>query len=586
MMLWYCWDSLPRSDANWKACVQGAERSKPQEAHSVWLLLAGGQVLRYPYMPMPPKRTRFERLREDAKTLLDENAAHLVGWRLRLHRFVHFWARVIRSFNRNQCPVKASSLAYATLLALVPMLAVVVGVTSTFLKQEGEDRIDQFIERFVASITPPDLLSTNVTSAATNVSVLVTNVAAPTSPEQVATGSAGVTNVVEISHKAEVTNLVVGPSFLRTEEVLQARRTIAKKLNESIQNTRSGTLGLTGSILLIFAAISMLSQVEVTFNDIWGVARGRGWFTRIILYWGVITLAPLLLVVALGLATGPHLENTRKLLAFSPLLENVMFQVLPIAVLSLLFSVFYMLMPNTRVNWRAALTGGLTAGVLFHLNNVLSVFYVSKIVTMSKMYGGLGLVLLFMAGMYLAWLIVLFGGQVAYAWQNRATYVEERQVETVNQRGREFVAMRIMTCIGRHFHNQLGAPTIISMSKDLAVPTRLVGQLLQTLVAARLVMETAGQEAGYVPARPLETITCDDVLQAMRATHGQELLTREEPTRAEVYGEYSRIREAERQAASTVNMLHLARRTQACMIEGPEPSDAEPPKQKLTQAKK
>lgn len=532
---------------------------------------------------MPLNRIKLDRLRQDAKTLLDENAAHLVGWRLRLHRFVHFWARVVRSFIRNQCPVKASSLAYATLLALVPMLAVVVGVTSTFLKQEGEDRIDQFIERFVASITPPDLLSTNVTAAATNVIVLVTNVSAAT-PEQAAAGAGNVTNVVEISQKAEITNQVVSAAFLQTDEVLHARRTIAKKLNESIQNTRSGALGLTGSILLIFAAISMLSQVEVTFNDIWGVARGRGWFTRIILYWGVITLAPLLLVVALGLATGPHLDKTRDFLAFSPFAENVMFQALPIAVLSLLFSVFYMLMPNTRVNWRAALTGGLTAGVLFHLNNLLSVFYVSRVVTMSKMYGGLGLVLLFMAGMYLAWLIVLFGAQVAYAWQNRATYVEERQVETVNQRGREFVALRIMTCIGRHYQNGLGAPTIISMAKDLAVPSRLVGQVLQTLVAAKLVMETAGSECGYVPGRPLDTITCDDVLQAMRATNGQELLTREEPTRAEVYGEYSRIREAERQAASTVNMLHLARRTQACMIDNAEATDTDSTKPIVTQA--
>lgn len=515
-------------------------------------------------------RQKLAKWRRDAKNLLDENASQLEGWRLRLHRFVHFWARVIRSFIRNQCPIKASSLAYATLLALVPMLAVVVGVTSTFLKKEGEARIDQFIERFVASVTPPDMLRTNVISSATNVIVMVTNIASADLPNETGAPGGQVTNILEISQKAESTNQTVGPAFLQNEEMLHARKTIAKKLNESIQNTRSGALGLTGSILLIFAAISMLSQVEVTFNDIWGVARGRSFFTRVVLYWGVITLAPLLLVVALGLATGPHFEDTRKFLLFSPFLENLLFQVLPVVVLSVLFSVFYMLMPNTKVNWRAALIGGLTAGVLFHLNNLLSVFYVSRVVTMSKMYGGLGLVLLFMAGMYLAWMVVLFGAQVAYAWQNRATYMEERQIETVNQRGREFVALRIMACIGRHFHNGHLPPSIGCMSKDLAVPSRLAGQVLQTLAAAKLVVEIAGQESSFVPARPLEDITCYDVLQAMRAGNGQELPTREEPTRAEVYGEYSRIRDAEREAASTVNMLHLARRTQACVLTAAE----------------
>src|SRR4030095_3599371 len=97
-----------------------------------------------------------------------------------------------------------------------------------------------------------------------------------------------------------------------------------------IKNSRSVALGLTGSVLLIFVAISMLIRIEDTFNDIWGVARGRNWFTRIILYWGVIALAPLLVILALGLATGPHFKGTRELLTTMPLLGSVVFQLLPI----------------------------------------------------------------------------------------------------------------------------------------------------------------------------------------------------------------------------------------------------------------
>jgi hypothetical protein len=73
----------------------------------------------------------------------------------------------------------------------------------------------------------------------------------------------------------------------------------------------------------------------------------------------------------------------------------------------------------------------------------------------------------------------------------------------------------------------------------------------------------SGSECAYVPARLMETITCHDILLAMRASQGQELATRDEPTRSEVYGEFQRIQEAERKAAGSVTMLALAHRAQA-----------------------
>jgi DNA-binding IscR family transcriptional regulator len=100
------------------------------------------------------------------------------------------------------------------------------------------------------------------------------------------------------------------------------------------------------------------------------------------------------------------------------------------------------------------------------------------------------------------------------------------------------------------------------MGTQLAVPTRLVRQVMQTLAGARLVVETAGAESAYLPARPMERITCHDILQAIRAGQGQELSTRDEPGRAEVYGEFKRIQEAERQAAASVSMLALVQRAQ------------------------
>jgi membrane protein len=346
-------------------------------------------------------------------------------------------------------------------------------------------------------------------------------------------------------------------------QVVDVRKEVARKIHEFIRKSSSGTLGLTGTILLVYVAIQMLSQVEGTFNDIWGVSRGRSWVARIVQYWAVITLGPVLLAVALGLTSGRHLETTRRLLAHAPYVSHLLFQLLPLLVLCLTFGLMYMLVPNTKVQWQAAMVGGLIGGLLWYLNNVFSVYYISRWVTNSKIYGSLAVIPVFMVGLYFGWLILLFGAQVAYAYQNRVAYVQERQAETVNQRGREFIALRLMAYVGQRFQHGEPPASVLEVSSQLGVPTRLVQQIMQVLMAARLVVEVAGKEVAYAPARPLESITCHDILLALRAGQGQELATSDGPARTEVYGEFKQILEAESKAASAVTVLMMVDRVEA-----------------------
>ena len=509
---------------------------------------------------MEKKTSGFRRRCAEIRAVWDESVFRSPGELPRLYKFAHFCLMVWRSFTRNRCPVRATALAYGSLLAMIPMLAVVMSITSTFLKKEGEERIDEFITKLVASLVPPAGPVTNAAVTATN--GLVDNAQGGTLATN--TSATGTVDGGERTGSAVATTpRNAWPALVSGEEAVRERKDISRRIHQFVQNTRSGALGVTGSIVLIFAAISLLSRIEDTFNDIWGVERGRSWFMRIVLYWGVISLAPMLLIVALALASGPHLASTRELITHSPLVGRLMFQFLPVAVLCFTFAVFYMLMPNTKVRWRAAAAGGLVGGLLFHLNNVVSVLYVSRVVSNSKIYGSLGLVPVFMIGLYFAWLILLFGAQVAYAYQNRATYLEEKQIENINQRGREFVALRLMTSVGLRFERGEPPGGVVEIGKELGVPTRLVQQVMHTLCAARLVVEIAGADRAYAPARPLERISCHDVLLAMRASEGQELATRDEPTRSEVYGEFNRIQEAERQAAGSVTLLALVNRAQA-----------------------
>src|SRR5438552_263305 len=109
------------------------------------------------------KLSKILKIKAEAQAIWDETAFQSRSELSKLEKFGHFCVMVGRSFIRNRCPVRASALAYATLLAFIPMLAVVMSITSSFLKKEGEEKIDQFIVKFVASMTPATLLTTNIT---------------------------------------------------------------------------------------------------------------------------------------------------------------------------------------------------------------------------------------------------------------------------------------------------------------------------------------------------------------------------------------------------------------------------------------
>ena len=205
--------------------------------------------------------------------------------------------------------------------------------------------------------------------------------------------------------------------------------------------------------------------------------------------------------------------------------------------------------------------GGFFAGTAWHFYNQLGFLLASRALAASKIYGSLFLLVLLMGGLYIVWLILLFGAQMAYVYQNRAAYLQDRLADNVNQRGREFVALRIMTCLGQRFQNALRPATVPQLSAELEIPSRLTQSVLRTLTQTRLVTEIAGGEAAFVPARPLPDINAYDILLAMRTGNGQELPPHSQPELAEIYGEFARIESAERGAAAGISLLALVQRT-------------------------
>jgi membrane protein len=473
----------------------------------------------------------------------------------RLERFVHFWALVTRQFLRHHCLVRASALSYATLLALIPLLVVALSVTSSLLTGKSEEQLTQFVVRTVSSITPEATLPAN--SAASGDSSAATNAEVARSLQVSGTETNAATALSTTNEPAN--SLPVN-----------TQREVARWIHDLVAKASNGTLGVTGIIGLIITSISLLRGIEETFNDMWGVTRGRSWGTQIMLYCTIILLCPLFLSIALGLTGSAHFEETRRMLGSVPVLAPVLRHLLPILLLTFTLGIFYKLTPNTKVELGAAMTGGLCAGASWHIYNQLSFLLVARALSASKYYGSIFLIVLLMGGLYVLWVIILFGAQIAYACQNRAAYLQDRLAENVNHRGREFVALRIMTCIGRRFQDGLPAATVPEISTELGVPSRLTQSVLRTLAATRLVTEVSGPEAAFVPGRPLEAISAYDILHALRTGTGQDLPDSDAPELSEIYGEFARIEQAERTAAAGISLRALAARSPApAKIAGP-----------------
>jgi len=383
------------------------------------------------------------------------------GKRAGLKDWSKFALIVIRGFNQNRCLIRAAALTYTTLLAMVPLLAVVLGVSKAILATQ-EDMLFEVC--------------------------------------------------MDVVHK-------IAPQL--QQAAMENQELVREKLHAALAAVSAGKLGLFGSFMLVVTSVSLFSTIERALNDIWGVPRGRSPLMKIVFYWSTLTLGSLVVFLAIGstsIVKAPVFLAKFKLDLFTPLLRLIPFLVLWVG-----FGALYRMMPNTHVDLRAALLGGIVAGTLWQLNNYLNVLYVSKVVSTNKLYGSLGMVPIFMLGLYIAWVFVLLGAQVAYTFQNAKVLAREQreESETTNQSSKELIALRCMLIIARQFLHADPPMTSTEISTRIGAPLHIVNQIVQRLCDARLLVEIAGNSATFEPARPVEMITAYDVLRAMRELDGK-----------------------------------------------------------------
>jgi membrane protein len=293
--------------------------------------------------------------------------------------------------------------------------------------------------------------------------------------------------------------------FLFENLAVGARETIEPYLQRFVENAHLTSAGLVGAALLVWSAVSLFSNVDRAVNDIWGIRRRRPIRSQAVIYWMGLTLGPLLLAgsVMLGHSTRAFLSGTGL-----GILAVVGGALLTCA----FFGILYFIVPHTRVSPRAALAGGLVAGIAWEVAKWGYTYAVANFFRYHAIYGSVAAIPIFLLWLFLSWAILLFGARLAFVVQYASAIIHAAPPST-SRAGAEVVAGRVMLEIARAYDGGTPPPDAGDLAAPLGVGAEEVAEALGVLRQATLVVAVA--DGGLVPSRPLERITLEDVRRAV-----------------------------------------------------------------------
>ncbi len=362
-------------------------------------------------------------------------------------RLLRFSIRVVDRFINDKCIQRASALAYASLLATVPMVALGFSVFTSF---QAFDAI------------------------AGSVSDALLKYLLPTSQQAV-------------------------------QDYLGS---VADKTT---------AISVFGVIGLLFTATALLNTIEEAFNDIWRITRARPWLSKFITFWATLTLAPILIGASItitsyfaALPVISHVAEGASYISEAPFL-------VPWLMSSLAMATLYSVLPNTTVPFRYAAVGGLVAGALFEWAKSGFAFYVTEVANYEQLYGALSTLPVFLIWIYLIWVIVLLGSEVAFCLQHPEQ--SHRRHSSFQKPGiRQFYSHLILL---RACQALLRGDTLrmYELIEETDLPSNILQEWLDQLCAIGLLRRTGdNDEPGWMPAFDAGRMTLFEIFSRLNET--------------------------------------------------------------------
>ncbi|MBC2705339.1 YihY/virulence factor BrkB family protein [Desulfobacula sp.] len=306
--------------------------------------------------------------------------------------------------------------------------------------------------------------------------------------------------------------------FAGQEEVIQNVLAFSSNL---LEKTKGGLMAVFGIILLFYSLIKLIGHIENAFNKIWWVNDDRPLIRKFTDYIAISITAGILVIFS----SSANIFITAYLARFLSNLQlpgNVeqlislglnIFSFLPIWIL---FIFFYIFIPNKKIDIKAALAGGIIAGTIFQVTQMTYLKFQIGVSNYNAIYGSFAALPLFLIWLQASWVIVLFGAEVAFSWENtEALETQDIDYGKISIRLKKLIVLRIVHLCVNRFANKETPASDIDIASKIKIPLKIIKVLLVKLVECRVLLEVNGPDnIGYVPASDIECLTIFDVLTA------------------------------------------------------------------------
>jgi len=321
------------------------------------------------------------------------------------------------------------------------------------------------------------------------------------------------------------------PMFAKFQDVLQ-KWLIESLIPDSIARQvlgyltqfagKASKLGGAGLAVLMMTALALILTIDRTLNSIWRVRKPRPLGQRVLVYWAVMTLGPLLLAVSLSI-TSYALSASKGLVGVMPGGLQLLLDTLQFILLAAGMAALYRYVPNTRVHWGHAWAGGVFVSAGFELAKRVLVFYLGKVPTYSVLYGAFATVPILLVWIYVAWVIVLLGAVIAAYLPSLLSGVQRR----ARAHGWQFLlAIECLQQLAQLRHCDARGLDIEHLSALLQVDTLQLEPVLETLIE----LDWVGQLQEDRADAPARLVLLADPDQTLLAPLFNALLLQHEPS--------------------------------------------------------
>lgn len=276
-----------------------------------------------------------------------------------------------------------------------------------------------------------------------------------------------------------------------------------------------------GVAMLLWTMISLMNNIENSFNSIWGIKHGRSIWRKITDYTAMLLILPVLMICSSGLSifVSSTLQNIFDFEFMSPIITFSL-RCASFLFTWLFFTAMFILIPNTKVKFKNALIAGIFTGTGFL---ILQWLFVSGQMSVSKynaIYGSFSLLPLLLIWMQFTWVIILSGIAICYSSQSIYRFEFSNKINDISDDYRTKITLAIMCVITKHFDKGNKAITLDELTENYDFPPRIAIDIIEKLIDARLIVKVinddAENEPGLQPALNINRLSVAHVLSVLK----------------------------------------------------------------------